>query len=89
MSDTRWDTCGIDRMDMWPSLVRDGFLITRKEDDIDDLLAPGAQVVTLLVKAPWGETKTLRVEGVEPPSLVIIDAIIDASLRKEAAQGAA
>lgn len=83
--DERWNTCGIERMDMWPQLVREGFLITRKEADIDDLIEPGAKVVTLLVQAPWSETKTLRVEGVEPMSLVIIDAIVDACLRKAAA----
>ena len=85
--DERWNTCGVDRMEMWPSLVRGGFLFTRKEDDVADMLAPGATVVTLVVKAPWGETRNLRIEGVEPPSLVIIDAIVDASLRKEAAGG--
>lgn len=85
--DERWNTCGIDRMEMWTSMMRDGFLFTRKESDVDDLLAPGALVVTLLVKAPWGETRNLRIEGVEPPSLVIIDALVDASLRKEAAGG--
>lgn len=86
--DERWNTCGVDRMDMWTQLMRDGFLFMRKEDDIADLLQPGAVVVTLIVKAPWGETRNLRIEGVEPPSKVIIDALVDASLRKEAAQDA-
>jgi len=86
--DERWNTCGIDRMDMWPSLVRDGFAFVRSAEDIDDLLAPGCRVVSLLAKAPWGESRPVRLEGVEPPMAVIIDALIDASLRKEAERGA-
>ena len=41
--DERWNTCGVDRMEMWPSLVRGGFLFTRKEDDVADMLKkPGS-----------------------------------------------
>lgn len=88
--DERWNTCGIEEMNMWPGLVASDFTFTRKEPDIDDILSeyPGAKVVTLLVKAPWGESRTVRVEGVEPLSVVIIDGIIDASYKKEAARGA-
>lgn len=85
--DERWNTCGIEYMNMWPQLVRDGFTFVRSTDDTDDLLVPGCCVITLQATAPWGESRTVRLEGVEPPMAVIIAALVDASLRKNVQEG--
>lgn len=86
--DERWNTCGIDRMDMWPRLIGEGFMFQRSAEDEEDLLAPNAVIVTLDVTAPWGEKRTVRIEGAEPPSVIIIDAVIKASYKRAAERGA-
>jgi hypothetical protein len=86
--DERWGTCGIRDLKNWTALVRDGFTFVRAGSDTEDLALPGCKTVTLAVVAPWGETRNVRLDGVEPHTVVIIDTIIDASLRKAAAGGA-